>query len=286
MTMNAPSRPLLRYHGGKWRLAPWIISHFPRHRVYIEPFGGAASVLLRKPRAYAEIWNDLNSEVFNLFSVLRTRAAAAALIRAIEMTPFHRGEFELASEPSPDPVESARRLIVRSFMGFGSAGVLGETTGFRADSNRSGTTPAHDWANLPPALSQIVERLKGVVIERKNALDLIAQRDGESTLFYVDPPYMWETRSAKVLGASRWHAYRHELTDEDHAALLDLLCNCRGMVVLSGYASPLYDTKLSHWRRIERAAHADGARARTEVLWLNPACMAALGDGPLFAEAS
>lgn len=284
--MASPSRPLLRYHGGKWRLAPWIVSHLPRHRVYIEPYGGAASVLLRKPRAYAEIWNDLNSEVFNLFSVLRDDAASAALLRAIEMTPFHRGEFELASDPSLDPVESARRLLVRSFMGFGSSGVRGQTTGFRADSNRSGTTPAHDWVNFWPALAQIVERLKGVVIERMHALDLIAQRDREDTLFYVDPPYMWETRSTKVLGASRWHAYQHELTDADHEALLTQLLAVKGMVVLSGYATLLYDDMLAGWRRIEKQTHADGARPRTEILWINPAAAAARCAGPLFAEAS
>ena len=84
-------RPLLRYHGGKWLLAPWIISHFPAHRVYVEPFGGAASVLIRKERSYAEVYNDLDSEVVNLFRVLR--AQPDDLVHAIELTPFARDEF-------------------------------------------------------------------------------------------------------------------------------------------------------------------------------------------------
>ena len=72
-----PRRAALRWHGGKWILAPWIIAHFPPHRVYTEAFGGGASVLLRKGRAKSEVYNDLDSEVVNLFRVLQDRASAA-----------------------------------------------------------------------------------------------------------------------------------------------------------------------------------------------------------------
>ncbi|MEN2983189.1 MAG: DNA adenine methylase [Thermus sp.] len=50
-----PDRPVLRYYGGKWRLAPWILRHFPPHEVYTEAFGGSAAVLLRKPEAPLEV---------------------------------------------------------------------------------------------------------------------------------------------------------------------------------------------------------------------------------------
>jgi hypothetical protein len=154
--MTAPTRPVLRYHGGKWRLAPWIISHFPAHRVYVEPFGGAASVLMRKPRAYAEVYNDLDGELVALFRVLRDETQAAALVRAVSLTPFAREEFAASYEPSGDPVEQARRTVIRAFMGFGSNAHV-RATGFRANSNRSGTTPARDWANYPDALVAIIE---------------------------------------------------------------------------------------------------------------------------------
>ena len=75
--MTAPTRPIMRYHGGKWRMAPWIISNFPPHKIYIEPYGGAASVLLRKPRTYSEVYNDLAGEIVNLFRVLRSQPMAA-----------------------------------------------------------------------------------------------------------------------------------------------------------------------------------------------------------------
>ena len=149
--MMAPTRPALRYHGGKWKLAPKLIELFPPHRVYVEPFGGGASVLLRKERSYAEVYGDLDDEVVNVFRMLRDRGPE--LLNLLRLTPFANAEFCDSFYPSGFPLEQARRTIVRSFMGFGSASVtqykhstrIGKpTTGFRADSNRSGTTPAHD----------------------------------------------------------------------------------------------------------------------------------------------
>lgn len=272
--MSEPQRPVLRWHGGKWLLAPWIIGHFPRHRIYVEPFGGAASVLLRKPRAYAEVYNDLDSDLVNLFRILRG-PDAARLCEQLALTPFARAEFAAAYEMSDEPVERARRLIIRSMMGFGNTGALGRSTGFRSDSNKSGTTPAHDWANYPALLPDIVARLAGVVIESRDAVAVMRQHDRADALHYVDPPYVHETRSAGNPYCAK-HKYRHELTDADHLALLEALRGLTGMVVLSGYPCALYDQQLDGWLRAERAALADGARERTEVLWINPACAAAL----------
>ena len=257
-------RPILRWHGGKWLLAPWIISHLPKHRVYVEPFGGAASVLMRKSRSYAEIYNDLDGEVVNLFRVARDRGGE--LHRALELTPFAREEFVLSYTASDDPVEQARRTVVRSFMGFGSNS-HNQSTGFRANSNRSGTTPTHDWKNYPEALAAIIDRLRGVCIEHRDAVEVMRAHDGEETVHYVDPPYVAGTRD-------KGGDYRHEMTDSDHWALADELHKLRGAVVLSGYSCPLYAGLYRGWHRIERAALADGARPRTEVLWLSPRCPA------------
>lgn len=275
MTGTPPARPLLRWHGGKWKLAPWIISYFPAHRVYVEPFGGAASVLLRKLRSYAEVYNDLDDWVVNLFRVLRDDSTAAELIERLRLTPFARGEFELARElgaATGDPVELARRLVIRSFMGFGSNAHNGRSTGFRACTTRSGTTPAEDWAGYPEALPALIERLRGVVVENRDALVVMASHDGPDTLHYVDPPYMPETRSPANKYDLKYRMYRHELDAAGHARLIGELQRLRGAIVLSGYPCALYDAALNGWRRIETAAFADGARPRTEVLWLNPAC--------------
>jgi DNA adenine methylase len=260
----------MRWHGGKWLLAPWIISHFPDHRTYVEPYGGAASVLLRKPRSYAEVYNDLDSDAVNLFQVLRSDRAAE-LVEALRLTPFAREEFAQSYEQCEDPVERARRLVARSFMGFGGDAVKNRTTGFRNDSNRSGGPPAKDWSNYPDCLPALVARMRGIVIESRPAEYIIGKFDGLETLFYVDPPYVHGSRDLSGGGKLPRHTYEFEMTDHDHIRLLDQLRAVEGMVVLSGYPSQLYDDALADWKRVTRAALADGARERTEVLWINPA---------------
>jgi DNA adenine methylase len=261
----------LRYHGGKWLLAPWIISHFPPHRVYVEPFGGAASVLLRKERSYAEVYNDLDGEIVNVFRVLRE--SPELLLRALELTPFARDEFVESYTPAEDRIDQARRTVVRSYLGFGSNS-HNKKTGFRANSNRSGTTPAHDWQHFPECLKETIERLRGVVIENRDALAVMASHDGPDTLYYCDPPYAPETRDA---GGD----YRHELTPEDHGSLLVFLRGLQGYVILSGYPSSVYDDGLPGWLRINKTARADGARLRTECLWISPRTQLAMPQGRL-----
>jgi DNA adenine methylase len=264
--MKGPSRPILRYHGGKWLLADWIIDSLPPHRIYVEPFGGAASVLLQKPRAYSEIYNDLSGEIVNLFRVARDRGLE--LVDKLRLTPFAREEFSGSFEPCDCALEQARRTVVRSFMGFGSNALNRSIrTGFRSNSNRSGTTPAHDWANLPEAYGAIIERLRGVVVENRQARAVIETHDGPETLIYADPPYVASTRMA----ASATKGYDFEMTDEDHRGLAETLKSCRSMVVISGYPCKLYEELYAGWFAMERASRADGARPRTECLWLNEA---------------
>jgi DNA adenine methylase len=267
-TEAKPSRPIVRYHGGKWRLAPWIISRFPAHRVYTETFGGGGSVLLRKKRSYAEVYNDLDGEIVNLFRVVRDHGEQ--LVRAVELTPFARAEFELSYEPSPDPIEQARRTLVRCGMGFGSSAMNTDNkTGFRGSATRSGTTPATDWRNQNRNLWDVIDRLRGVVIENRPAIEIIQYHDAPTTLHYVDPPYVHDTRT--WLGGKE--AYRHEMTDAQHEELADVLHSLKGIVILSGYPSALYDRLYSDWACETREALADAAAKRIECLWINPAAV-------------
>ena len=267
----APTRPVFRYFGGKWRIAPWIIGFFPLHDVYVEPFAGGASVLMRKTRSRVEVYNDLDANVVNVFRVLRDPAQATELHRLLTLTPYARAEYEVSLEDttdSVDPVERAYRMIVRSGMGFGSRGIM-ERSGFRADGGGSGA--ANDWSRFMPQIERYVARLMGVVIEQRNALVVCRRHDGMNTLHYVDPPYPHATRSSP--------RYRLDMSDDDHRALAVTLHSLQGAVVLSGYACPLYDDELfPDWQRHTRAVRTDGACARTEVVWLNPACVTRLRD--------
>jgi len=252
-------RPIVRYHGSKFRIAPWIISQFKDYRIYCEPFGGGAGVLLKKERSYAEIYNDLDGEMVNLFIMARDRGET--LRRYLETTPFSREIYFSAYNETSDPIARAANTVIKSIIGFGSDSIR-QKSGFRSDYNRSYTTPAHDWKNYPEALKSITERLQGVVIENMPAIDLIKKIDRTEVLFYVDPPYVHSTRQKSK-------RYAFEMTDEQHIELAKCLKKCKGKVILSAYESELYNKLYSSWNKITKPCLADGARPRLEVIWKN-----------------
>lgn len=276
-------RPVLRYHGGKFRLAQWVLSHFPAHRCYLEPYAGAASVFMQKPRAKAECLNDRDDRIVNVFRVLRDPHKAAELRRRLELTPFSRTEFEASYEPPTEEIDAVYKTIALSFMGQGSDAVTrGFRTGFRcALRNRdNGALPSHEWADWPTQIPAYVERLQGVAIENCEALRVIERLDSPDTLIYADPPYPHVTRTA-IVGK---HGYRYEMTDDDHRQLAEVLRDAEGLVVLSGYPCELYDQELyPDWTRFDCAAKADRGADRTESVWLNPACLEAQRQQRLIA---
>lgn len=268
-------RPALRYHGGKFLLSGWIAAHMPPHRTYLEPFGGAASVLLRKPPSYAEVVTDIDLRIHEYFTVLRDPESYAALKRALAFTPFHEHEFNLIRDgalPTDTPVERARQLCVLSFMAHASDSLmpLGNPA-FRSSVTREGSTPARDWSRLPDQMDAIHERLRSVTWLSVDAFDAIAKYEADDTLIYADPPYLRSTRSQKVKNGQFYHSYRHEFDrEEQHADLLRRLLTSPAMVMVSGYRCPLYDEMLLGWTRYDRVMQLDGQAKKTESLYLNP----------------
>lgn len=260
-------RPMLNYYGGKWSQAEWIIEHFPDHEMYVEAFGGAASVLLRKPRSTMEVVNDIDDEVFNVYRAVRDHGTK--LRRLLSMTPYSRTEYELSREPAISDIERARRTIVRTYLGIGDS--LNQRNGFRM-SKLSNVTPEKTWQTYVQALDETIERFRGVLIERLDYRKLIEKYDTPGTLWYLDPPYVKSERSNR-------HGYRHDFNDEDHAELMKHAFALKGMVIVSGYDSALYDQY--DWRKVTRKVNTNSGLA-TETLWLCPKVSASEKQASLF----
>ena len=246
------------------------MSHFPPHTCYVEPFGGALSVLLHKPPARIEVANDADRLVVTFFRVLRERPDA--LRRAIALTPYAREECRLACTPEAhdpdsglDEVERARRFYVQAWQSRHGAPSRGQM-GWRYERQLGRTRTVVDAWCQDEHLPRIAARLKLVQLECGDGFEVLARFDAPTTLFYVDPPYV------HALRGTRWRTagYVAELDDAGHERLAEALHALRGMVVLSGYPCPLYDRLYPGWRRVERRAVVQSSALATEALWLSP----------------
>lgn len=260
--MSELQAPLL-YPGSKWAIAPWIVERLPAHDAYVEPFCGSAAVLLSKPRSPVEVLNDIDGDVVNFFQVLRDQGDE--LVRLCELTPYSRTEYQTAFEPVDDPVERARRLAVRSWQTRGGYRRCSASSwGYNRGPGRSNSN-ARRWLKVPGRLRATVERLHGVFIECDDWREIVRRFDAPGTLFYVDPPYLGTERARPM-------EYVHEMREvAQHEELLDVLGSIRGMALLSGYRSPLYEGRLSGWRRYETTSCTRSGALRSECLWLSPA---------------
>src|SRR5438445_7667049 len=182
------------WHGGKSKLAAKIIHHFPNHHTFIEVFGGSAAVLLAKKPSKVEVYNDINRELVNLFQVLRDSTRYRKLRRVLGNTRYARAEFLLAQQPSHDPVESARRFIVRHRQ---SRGGLGERWSYCVEDSRQGMSSAvARWWKGIEQLRLVHERFGDVQIECADWRKILTRYDRTETLFYLDPTYVASTRVA------------------------------------------------------------------------------------------
>ena len=269
--MTTITRPALRYYGGKWRIAPWVISHFPPHINYLEPCGGAASVLLQKPPSKLETYNDLDNRIVNFFQVLRDRPDE--LINALRLTPWARAEFEACQTLALDPLENARRFAVLCWQSVSKPGGSWRVMYNYAD--RPKPMPA-DLVDIDH-LHHIAQRLKQVQIECKNALKVIEQYDNPDSLIYFDPPYLPDTR---VNSKNYYHVDQDE---QFHHQAAEVLHQAKGLVVISGYAHPLYQRlfEARGWPRFDKRTQANSGAIRVESVWLSPRTYKALNNESL-----
>jgi DNA adenine methylase len=285
--------PPLKWHGGKHYLAPEIVARMPRHLHYVEPYAGGLSVLLaRDPnderlwlpphRGVSEVANDLDGRLINFWHVLKDEEQFAQFRRMAEAIPLARSEWEAACahKYGSDPVADAVAFFVHC-----RQSLAGRQKGFTAITRnrirRQMNGNVSEWLSAVDGLPAVHARLRRVLFENKPALDLIRREDKQGTLFYCDPPYLHETRTAT-------NVYAWERAEPEHRELLDVLTRCKGRVMLSGYSCPLYDDGLANWTRLtfdlpNNAASGKRKRRQTEVVWCNftPSTAAATNDAAL-----
>jgi DNA adenine methylase len=257
------TRPMMNYYGGKWNLAEWIISQFPPHDVYVEAFGGSLSVFMKKTPCRVEVVNDKEMQVATLYRHLR--GASQHLAMLLDLTPYSRHEYYSAKTRDSYSLEDSRRTLVASWMGVGNS-LACSTNGFR-NSKMSTAAPSRSWATYIDAMEGLHNRIRGAIIECLDYSELFEKYDTPETLWYLDPPYVAGTRSDQH--ANR--GYSHEMTNDDHAVFLERVQGLKGMVLLSGYDSPVYEGL--PWKRVQTEARTQRNAIRIETLWMNDACV-------------
>ncbi len=282
---QAPSSPL-KWHGGKHYLAKKIIALMPPHLCYVEPYAGSLAVLLERDpnrdwlddgeplpsyqKGCSEVVNDLHRELMNSWTVLQDPHSFRRFERIIQAVPFSKAMWHIAAKLSCDAdiVLRAVGFFIRcrqsragSFQNFAPLS--------RNRTRRGMNEQASAWLTCVEGLSEVYARLKRVVILNRDAVEVVKQQDGDKTLFYLDPPYLFETRTSTGV-------YQHEMSEEQHRELLEALAGCQGKFLLSGYPSDLYDqaARTHGWHHVdfELPNHASGKADKprmTERVWMN-----------------
>ena len=260
-----------------------LIDLIPPHRIYVEAFGGGAALLLNKPPSPVEVYNDINKDLVNFFRVLKDPNKFERLHRYLSLTPHSREEHRYAKENylSGDEIERAALFWIATYQSLN--GITGGTWSRSTWQSRRGMAlKTSAWLGVIEGLPAVAERLLQVTIECSDFQRVIEAFDTPETLFYLDPPYLPETRVAR-------DTYEHEMSVEDHVRMLETVLKVRGMVVLSGYPNGLYDGYLKGWRKVdfevvERSTTGrtlDGGHIkapRVERVWMNydPTCISSL----------
>jgi DNA adenine methylase len=279
----------IKRHGGKAYLAERIIALMPP-RVknpnapaaddpgwlhYVEPYFGGGSVLLAQdPEGIGEVVNDIDGDLTTFWYVLASETLFPELVRRLEATPCSQSHFDkackiLKSSNAGKQVDRATAFFIRNRQ---SRQALGKdfATIARNRTRRGMNELPSAWLTAIEGLPEVHERLKRVVIlDNQEATKVIKQQDGPRTLFYLDPPYLHETRTVK-------DAYENEMDEEAHGELMGCLANIKGRFLLSGYPSAMYQRFQTAygWHRVEwqidnKAGSGKSKRKMTECVWMN-----------------
>jgi len=285
-------RTPIRWFGGRSRIVPKLLFLVPPHSIYVEVFGGGASLLLAKEPSVIEIYNDLDSGLVSFFRVLRDPGMFGRFYELAALTPYSREEYDFCRdtwEGATDDVEKAFRWFVVARGSFG--GIFGIGWGRAVTSNARGmASTASAWLSILNALPAIHERMMRVQIEQADFRQVLHRYDTPDTFFHVDPPYLPETR--------RRGGYRHELTLDDHVELVELVLGLQGKAMVAAYDHPVYaPLDAAGWKRHDFPVTCSAAgrtkasgllgegtvslrQPRVETIWLSPNCLQAGASKP------
>ncbi len=257
-------KTVLKYPGSKWSSADWIIDNFPdeyEKMTYLEPYFGSGAIFFSKKRSKIETINDIDDNVVNLFRVIRQNPLE--LMRAINLTPWSRSEYELSYNQTEDGVEKARRFMVRCWQAIGTK--TSDITGW-SNNIKPVDTGSSRWSRLEKSILKTAKRLKHdgmniVQIESMPAVELIKRYKKEYVFIYLDPPYLLSTRSGRI--------YKCEMTEVEHIKLLETIKEHPGPVMISGYDSDIYNECLKGWFTDTKPTKCEMGKDATEKIWMN-----------------
>lgn len=273
MATNSLSAPI-RWFGSKTNLSRHLVRLIPPHRIYVEVFGGSAALLFAKPPAEVEVYNDLDSGLVGFFRVLRDPEKSKELQRLASLTPYSREEYLLYRKTwhlAEDDVERAYKWFVVAQMSF--SGFFGQAWSFSPALDR-----ASNWFSYCDKIPEFHRRIRNVQVDQRDFREIIPAYDSPETFFYLDPPYIPDVR--------RDGSYNHEMAENDHRELVDILLNIRGKAMLSGYKHSLYKPledagwTTKSWRVVASSAARTKAtglqgpgsskrQQRVETVWMN-----------------
>ena len=270
--MELSKRSAIHWYGGKHYMTGKLLSLIPPHKIYVEPYGGAAYLLINKEPSPVEIYNDVHSGLVTLFRVLRDKDKFDRFHNLLQLTPYSEEEFYHCKhtwQEEADEVEKAYKFLICTRMSFNSKG---RTFAYSHSASVRGMAKATSaWLSVvDEQLPYITERLRTVQVEHVDGLKCIQRHDDEDAFMYLDPPYPDESRK-------ELRAYKYEMSVSQHEELLDFIKQGKSKFLVSSYSNEMYDTALVGWnsttfevqlRATNQRVNEEGQR-RMEKLWWN-----------------
>jgi DNA adenine methylase len=254
-----------KFAGGKVRVSKWIAGFFPKHKYYVEPFGGSAAVLLNKSPSQREVYNDLDERLYNFFYVLRDEKLRQELFLKLEFSPYSRQDYtECIKYEGDDKVELARSFYVKIISNITNESTNIRESHFDVRGWKTRNCVVDRWHEKKQSLLKISDRLKHVIIENLPYDKIFNVYDDKDSFFYCDQPYLLTSQLNKRA------RYKYSLTKDDHVELSERVKRLRGGVILSSYQNELYDELYKGWRKFSRETLSMMGTKRVETVYLSP----------------